>query len=109
MRNVDSNVFQFAPRFHRGLMPDEFPAILQRGEGVFTKGQMAAMGGNRSPNITVNLIEDSTRAGQTESKQNANGGTDLTVFVDAITAKNANNPGSATSAALDTRKRVATR
>ena len=26
-------------------MPDEFPAILQRGEGVFTKGQMAALGG----------------------------------------------------------------
>lgn len=109
MRSVDSNIFKFAPRFHRGLAPDEFPAILQRGEGVFTRNQMAAMGGKGSPNVTVNLIEDSTRAGQTESNQNLKGGTDITVYVDAITAKNASNPGSATSAALDTRKRMASR
>jgi hypothetical protein len=37
--------FETAPRFHNGLMPDEFPAVLQKGEGVFTPAQMKAMGG----------------------------------------------------------------
>jgi len=32
------------PRYHSGLLPDEMPAILQKGEGVFTKGQMEALG-----------------------------------------------------------------
>jgi len=36
--------FEGAPRFHTGIGPDEFPAILQQGEGVFTAGQMAAIG-----------------------------------------------------------------
>jgi len=31
------------PRFHGGIGPDEVPAVIQRTEGVFTKGQMAAM------------------------------------------------------------------
>jgi len=41
---VSPMIFDSAPRFHNGLKPDEFPAILQKGEGVFTKGQMQAMG-----------------------------------------------------------------
>jgi hypothetical protein len=28
-------------------MPDEFPAILQKGEGVFTPAQMKALGGSK--------------------------------------------------------------
>jgi hypothetical protein len=37
--------FAGAPRFHGGMSPDEYPAILKRGEGVFTPGQMRALGG----------------------------------------------------------------
>jgi hypothetical protein len=59
--------------------------------------------------ITVNLIEDSSRAGQTQQSSNSGGGIDLAVFVDSITAKNAANPGSATSAALNSRGRVTMR
>jgi hypothetical protein len=44
-RSVHPGYFERAPRLHSGLMPDEFPAVLQRGEGVFTPGQMRAMGG----------------------------------------------------------------
>lgn len=33
------------PRLHNGLMPNEFPAILKRDEGVFTPAQMRALGG----------------------------------------------------------------
>ncbi|MBM4305712.1 MAG: hypothetical protein FJ115_02065 [Deltaproteobacteria bacterium] len=40
--------FNNAPRLHGGLRPDEYPAILQRGEGVFTQGQMKAMGRNEN-------------------------------------------------------------
>lgn len=51
---VPSSLFDSAPRFHSGMRPDEFPAILQKGEGVFTKNQMRAMGGGGSgDNITI--------------------------------------------------------
>ncbi|MEI6158372.1 MAG: phage tail length tape measure family protein [Roseococcus sp.] len=46
-RSVDPSIFATAPRFHTGGMPglaaDEVPAILQRGEGVFTPEQMRAL------------------------------------------------------------------
>jgi hypothetical protein len=35
----DPALFQFAPRLHRGLRADEFPAILQRGEEVIPKSE----------------------------------------------------------------------
>ena len=41
---VDPRVFAYAPRLHRGgLAGDEVPAILRRGEGVFTPEQMRAL------------------------------------------------------------------
>lgn len=38
IRQMNWGMFQGAPRLHEGLMPDEFPAILQRGEEVTPKG-----------------------------------------------------------------------
>lgn len=55
---VDPSIFTNAPRFHQGLMPDEFPSILKKGEGVFTPQQMRALGGitnNRSTHTSVNV------------------------------------------------------
>lgn len=43
-RAVPAYAFAGAPRFHNGLMPDEFPAILQKGETVLPKN--TRMGGN---------------------------------------------------------------
>lgn len=40
--SVPSSNFISAPRFHDGLKPDEFPAILQRGEEVVPKDQVGA-------------------------------------------------------------------
>lgn len=37
-RSVDSTEFVGAPRLHQGLMPDEYAAILQKGEKVIPKG-----------------------------------------------------------------------
>lgn len=49
-RAVPAYAFAGAPRFHNGLMPDEFPAILQKGETVIPRN--SKMGGN---NITFNI------------------------------------------------------
>ena len=57
-RHVDPSMFIGAPRFHKGLMPDEFPAILQRGEMVIPKN-----GFSNSPSakqdVTVNIRNES--------------------------------------------------
>ena len=79
---------------------------LPRGSQVIPNGVSSRSGGG---GVVVNLVEDSSRAGQTQKQDNSAGGFDLTVFVDSITAKNAANPGSATSQVLDNRRRVASR
>lgn len=45
-RYVHPAYFDNAPKFHTGgIAGDEVPIIARKGEGVFTQGQMAAMGG----------------------------------------------------------------
>lgn len=51
-RAVPAYAFAGAPRLHSGLMPDEFPAILQRGETVLPKN-MKSGGSNITFNITT--------------------------------------------------------
>ena len=55
-RTVDPIIFYNAPRLHQGLGPDEFPAILQRGEQVIPRGESAGFGGN----VTVQLVNQSS-------------------------------------------------
>lgn len=60
-RSVDSGLFAFAQRYHGGGMvglgANEVPIIAERGEGVFTKEQMAALGrGGGNNNVQVNVI-----------------------------------------------------
>ena len=38
-----------------GLRSDEYLRVLQKGEGVFTPGQMAALGGAGGPTIIINI------------------------------------------------------
>lgn len=49
-RAVPAHAFIGAPRLHSGLMPDEFPAILQRGETVLPKNTRAG-----GMNVTFNI------------------------------------------------------
>jgi len=62
MRSVDPALFSGAPRYHTGhdplgLMAGEKAAIIKDDEGVFTSGQMRAMGArmNAAPNVTVHV------------------------------------------------------
>jgi len=75
VRVVNPDMFKFAPRFHSGLMPNEFPAILKKGEGVFTPEQMKALGSQGrgvtvNSNVTVNMMSDSN-GGQTNDPARA--------------------------------------
>jgi len=109
-RAVDVQAFAGARRMHGGgIVGDEVPIIAKRGEVVGWPGQLAEAYGSKAPQVTVNMIEDSSRAGQTQQKNNDNGGIDLTMFVDSITAKNIGNPGSASSRVLNQRGRLAAR
>lgn len=55
-KSIPSSVLARANKYHTGgLAGDEVPAILQRGEGVFTKGQMAAIGSALSNVQSENL------------------------------------------------------
>lgn len=60
-RAISPEMFANATKYHTGgvagLKPDEVPAVLQKGEGVFTKEQMKAMG-NKGANVTVNVINN---------------------------------------------------
>lgn len=86
-RAVSPLAFAGAQRYHGGLLPDEFPAILQKGEGVFTRGQMAALGGGSGSSSTViNIIEAPGRGGQQQQRQGSNGVSVIDVFVEQIKA-----------------------
>jgi hypothetical protein len=52
VRMVNAGLFAGAPRLHDGLRPDEFPAILQRGETVLPK---SGFGAGMRPVININL------------------------------------------------------
>jgi lambda family phage tail tape measure protein len=55
-KNVPMHYFMNAPRYHGGgtiLGPNEVPIIGKKGEGVFTKEQMRAMGGGGTTVINV--------------------------------------------------------
>jgi len=57
-RMLPAYAFAEAPRYHNGLSTDEFPAILQRGERVLSRKEVAQGGGNISFNIpmTINAL-----------------------------------------------------
>ena len=44
MRSVPGSMLASAPRFHTGIGPHERAAVLEKSEGVFTAGQMDAIG-----------------------------------------------------------------
>lgn len=73
-----------------GYVPEESTYLLQRGESVLSPQQNVAVtaaaekinsGGVAGGPVTVNLIEDRSRAGQVEQRQGANGQMEIDAFV----------------------------
>lgn len=87
---VNPAIFSSAPRFHGGgLVGDEVPIIAKRGEGVFTKGQMEALGAgvNSVPRVTVNVFNNTngTKA-RAEMSKDSEGNLSLNIIVEQIEA-----------------------
>lgn len=63
-RSVPESTWSGAPRYHTGgIVPGEVPAILKRGEGVFTPEQMAALGNGGGSVINQNVTVNVERSG----------------------------------------------
>lgn len=95
-RRVDAAAFIGAHRFHTGKAPwlgsGEMPAIIQKGEGIFTPRQMnnadelfralagmAAMGG--SGRVAVNIYPLPGERAETRERRNADGSVDFDVIM----------------------------
>lgn len=76
MRNVSSSVMAGAPRFHDGLLPNEFPAVLKKGERVYTPEQDAA----RS-SLEVNVYDQAGVDTQITRRPKADGGQGLDILL----------------------------
>jgi hypothetical protein len=85
-----------APRLHSGLMPGEYPAILQKGEGVFTPAQMKALGGKQ---VTVNIINNGNAEVSTQSRETTSG-IELDVMIDQAVASKLSQFGSASNRSM---------
>jgi tape measure domain-containing protein len=92
-RMIPAGLVATAPRFHDGLMSNEFAAVLKKGEGVFTPDQMSALGGKTVNNFTVINQAPNTKVTE-ERRENASGGMDVTATIRQIMTKEASDPAS---------------
>lgn len=100
---ASSLAFAEAPRFHSGgIVGDEVPIIAKRGEGVFTREQMKALGDNGSTvSISVNVINNATsdvKASVSQSNQ-GNGKLNLDIMIEKIESSMSRNVSKGTGIA----------
>jgi hypothetical protein len=90
MRSVNPANFNGAPRFHGGgIAGDEVPIIAKRGEGVFTEGQMKAMGGGGGPQtIQVHMSIDLTGANGDDTIARVSAAAAKAAFAQAVQVTN---------------------
>ncbi|MEQ1660340.1 MAG: hypothetical protein ABL896_16350, partial [Hylemonella sp.] len=96
-RPVNAAVFNGAPRFHGGgITGDEVPIIAKRGEGVFTPGQMRALGAGMGGGATIvqNVkVINNTGSQVSVRQQSGNNGFDMSLILDAVDAGMADRVG----------------
>jgi hypothetical protein len=95
-RRVSPAIFAGAPRFHGGLVPGEYPAILKKGEAVLTPRQQRGMGGGR-----VNVTIQNFAPVDIKRSTSRNGDDiDFKIIIDQQQAENIASPRSASNKAL---------
>lgn len=82
-------VFNGAPKFHKGgIVGDEVPIIAKRGEGVFTREQMKALGDGKGAEVNINVNVVNNAASEVKTKVNktnlGNGEFNLDVVIERI-------------------------
>lgn len=102
-KSASSLAFASAPRFHSGgIVGDEVPIIAKRGEGVFTREQMKALGNNGSNvNISVNIVNNAAsdvKASVSQSNQGA-GKFNLDIMIEKIESSMSRNVSKGTGIA----------
>ncbi len=98
-RAASGGLFVGAPRFHTGgIAGNEVPTILQKGEGVFTQGQMKALGaslGGAGPSVVVNIQNNGNNTQATAtSHTDAGGKTIIDVLIEQVKGAIASDIGS---------------
>lgn len=103
LKSASPLAFAGAPRFHSGgIIGDEVPIIAKRGEGVFTREQMKALGDNGSTvNISVNVVNNAAsdvKASVSQSNQ-GNGKFNLDIMIEKIESSMSRNVSKGTGIA----------
>lgn len=103
IKSASSLAFVGAPRFHSGgIVGDEVPIIAKRGEGVFTREQMKALGDNGSTvKISVNVVNNAAsdvKASVSQSNQ-GNGKFNLDIMIEKIESSMSRNVSKGTGLA----------
>jgi lambda family phage tail tape measure protein len=88
-RAINPEIFSTAGRYHAGgvigLKNNEVPAVLERGEGVFTRQQMQHLSPvNNNPKVSVRVYNNSNTQVTTKESQNNDGSTNIDVIIDDI-------------------------
>lgn len=104
-RNVPTSIYSNAPRLHNGLLSDEYPAILQRGESVLTPKQMAAMG--KSSGKAVNVSVHNFGSSKIEVQQLGPDDIRIIAREEAVSMVRKHTPGVVASSIADPNSRVA--
>lgn len=96
-RSVPMSVFGYAPRFHEGggiFGPNEYPAVLMRGERVLNPWEtraynsgLSASGGNSSPQVNIQIINNAGAQVETSQRQNEDGSLDVEIMIDQMVTR----------------------
>lgn len=84
-RMVPAAAYRNAPRYHTGgISGDEEPAILKKGEGVFTEAQMRKLAPSNGGTV-VNVINNAKNTETTQRRrQGSNGESIIDIVIDAV-------------------------
>jgi lambda family phage tail tape measure protein len=102
-RDLTPGTFRNAARYHTGgIAGHEVPTVLTRGEGVFTPGQMAALGaGLGGAKVSVTVVNNAPNAEvKTREVSDGRGGVNIELMIEEVVARSVRQPGGAVNRAV---------